>query len=43
MPDSYVDASELDRLSVDLSQYGEEVAKDVDKALEVNARNIKDA
>jgi hypothetical protein len=41
--DSYVDASELDRLSVDLGQYGEEVAKDVDKALEFNARNIKDA
>ena len=42
MPDGYVDTSELGRLAVDLNTYGEEVAKDVDTALEVNARNIKD-
>ena len=38
-----VDMSEVDRLVVDLRDFPDVAAKEVDQALEVNARNIKDS
>jgi hypothetical protein len=38
-----VDTSEIDRLVADLRDYPDVAAKEVDQALEVNARNIKDS